>query len=217
VIRQIYLHGLGQSSAAWEKTIALSGSAGRSICPNLAGLLRGREATYENLYTALSDVLDRFDDAIDLCGLSLGGILALNYAIDHPKKVHSLVLIATPYKMPKGLLRFQNILFRFMPKAMFQQTGFGKAEFRRLCMSMAELDFSASIRQVACPALVICGGKDSANQKPAAELAEILEDAELQIIQDTGHEVNVGAPEKLAEALRNFYHKFSSDSYFSKS
>lgn len=204
-MRQIYLHGLGQTPADWEKTIALSGSARCSVCPDLASLLQGQEAAYGNLYRAFSKICDSFDEAADLCGLSLGGILALNYAIDHPRKVHSLVLIAAQYKMPKGLLRFQNILFRFMPRAMFRQTGFGKAEFLRLCGTMAELDFSDSLQKVACPVLVICGGKDAANKTAAEELAGILRNAELQVIPGAGHEVNVEAPEKLAKALRDFY------------
>ena len=37
---------------------------------------------------------------ICLCGLSLGGVLALNYAIEHPEKIKGMVLIATQYKMP---------------------------------------------------------------------------------------------------------------------
>lgn len=44
---------------------------------------------------------DKFDEPIDWCGLSLGGVLALNYAIERPDKVKSLVLIATPYMIPK--------------------------------------------------------------------------------------------------------------------
>ncbi len=90
---------------------------------------------------------------------------------------------------------------------MFQQTGFGKTEFLRLCKTMAELDFSASVRKIVCPTLVICGGKDSANRSAAAKLADILENAEFQIIQGAGHEVNVDAPEKLAQALRDFHHR----------
>ena len=53
-----------------------------------------------------------------------GGVLALNYAVDHPEKVQQLVLIAPQYKMTEKLLRFQNLLFRFMPDSMFQQMGF---------------------------------------------------------------------------------------------
>ncbi len=206
-MRQIYLHGLGQTSADWKKTMAQLRSVECGVCPDFADLLQGQEAAYKNLYTALSKICDSIDEAIDLCGVSLGGILALNYAIDHPEKVHSLVLIATQYKMPKGLLRFQNILFRLMPKTMFQQTGFGKAEFLLLCKTMMELDFSGSIQKVTCPVLVICGEHDSANKKAAAELADILGNAELQMIHGSGHEVNVEVPEKLAEVLHNFYNR----------
>ena len=58
-----------------------------------------------------------------------GQCIALNYAIDYPKKVKALVLIAAQYKMPARLLKLQNALFHFMPQSMFQQTGFGKLDF----------------------------------------------------------------------------------------
>ena len=54
-------------------------------------------------------------EKIDLCGLSLGGILALNYAIDYPNKVEKLVLIGTPYRVPKVMFSIQNIIFKFLP------------------------------------------------------------------------------------------------------
>jgi len=56
---------------------------------------------------------NEFDGQIHLCGLSLGGILALNFALDFPQKVKTLVLIGTPYKVPKVAFSFQNIIFRF--------------------------------------------------------------------------------------------------------
>lgn len=204
-MRQIYLHGLGQGPDSWDKTIARLGTAGDSLCPDLAGLLQGQEAAYPNLYRAVSKVCGEWEGPVNLCGLSLGGVLALDYAIQHPEKVRSLVLIAAQYRMPERLLRLQNALFRLMPSSTFRQTGFGKAEFLRLCSSMMKLDFSGSLQRVACPVLILCGEKDSANQKAAEELAKGLKDAELRIIEGAGHEVNVDAPERLAEALRGFY------------
>ena len=206
-MRKIFLHGLGQTPDSWQETISRLGLAGGSVCPDLPGLLHGQEADYARLYSAVSKICGSSGEKIELCGLSLGGILALNYAVDRPEKVSSLVLIAAQYKMPKGLLRFQNTVFRLMPQSMFRQTGFGKPEFLRLCGSMSELDFSGSVRRVTCPALVICGERDSANRKAAGELAAALGNAELRIISGAGHEVNVEAPEKLAEILRGFYGK----------
>lgn len=64
--------------------------------------VEGKAATYGELYTAFSEECDKENDEIVLCGLSLGAVLALNYAIDHPDKVKALVLIAAQYKMPKN-------------------------------------------------------------------------------------------------------------------
>lgn len=201
-MKYIYLHGLGQTPDSWNRVLGHLNAPTDSICPDLAKLVHGREANYPDLYAAFSALCDTIEDDLTLCGLSLGGVLALNYTIDHPEKVKSLVLIATPYKMPKQLLRLQNILFRFMPKSAFSQTGFQKTDFIRLCRSMAELDFSRSLRKVTCPVLVLCGEHDRANQKAARMLAGLLKNAAFQQIPNAGHEVNTDAPERLAEILK---------------
>lgn len=201
-MKYIFLHGLGQTPDSWNRVLGYLNAPTNSICPDLAKLVHGMEAKYSDLYAAFSALCDTIEDDLTLCGLSLGGVLALNYTIDHPEKVKSLILIATPYKMPKQLLRLQNILFRFMPKSAFSQTGFQKADFIRLCHSMAELDFSRSLRKVTCPTLILCGEHDRANQKAARMLACLLKNAQFQLVPGAGHEVNVDAPERLAEILK---------------
>ena len=201
-MKYIFLHGLGQTPDSWNKVLKELHSPETALCPNLAKLMPDGNADYPSLYTAFSALCDTIEDDLTLCGLSLGGVLALNYTIDHPEKVKSLILIATPYKMPKQLLRLQNILFRFMPKSAFSQTGFQKIDFIRLCHSMDELDFSRSLRKVTCPVLVLCGEHDLANQKAARMLAGLLKNAAFQQIPNAGHEVNTDAPERLAEILK---------------
>lgn len=206
-MKQIYLHGLGQNPDSWSKVIEQLEAAEHSMCPDLSELVQGQDTTYQNLYAAFSAMCDEIEVDICLCGLSLGGVLALNYAIEHPEKIKGLVLIATQYKMPKKLLRVQNAIFRFMPKSMFQQTGFGKSDFLKLCNTMMELDFSDSIYNVSCPTLVIYGEKDRANKNASIELANMLIDAELQVFNGVGHEINIEAPDKLEETLRVFFGK----------
>lgn len=206
-MKYLYLHGLGQSADSWNGVIRTveAGAEDNSVCLDLPEMLRGRTASYSNLYAAFSEICDAEKEEIILCGLSLGGVLALNYAIDHPQKVKALVLIAAQYKMPVRLLKVQNWLFRFMPQSMFQQTGFGKLDFISLCSTMAELDFSDSLNRVSCPALVVCGEKDRVNKKASVELADILRDSQFREIPEAGHEVNLKSPEKLASLLREFY------------
>lgn len=206
-MQRIFVHGLGQTPDCWKDVTARLDASSHSVCPDLAELFPGNPVTYQRLYQAFSEFCGGFHEELGLCGLSLGGVLALNYVIDHPQKVHSLVLIAAPYKMPKRLLQFQNLLFRMMPKRSFQQTGFGKEAFLQLCTSMEPLDFSNSLQAISCPALVICGEQDSANKKAAVELAGILKNAELRLIPGSGHEVNRDAPEALADCLADFYRR----------
>ena len=72
---------------------------------------------------------------------------------------------------------------------------------------LSKLDFSDSIYKVSCPTLIIYGEKDHANKNASIELANMLIDAELQVLHGAGHEINIEAPDKLAETLRVFFEK----------
>ena len=137
----LYLHGLGQKPDSWDRVIKETKVSDSSVCLSLAEMLEDKAATYGELYAAFSGECDQEHDEIVLCGLSLGAVLALNYAIYHPNKEKALVLIAAQYKMPEKLLKFQNMLFRFMPNTMFKQFGLKKADVISLCGTMTELDF----------------------------------------------------------------------------
>ena len=115
----VYLHGLGQTPASWEAVLRVLGQESGGLCPDLFGLIRGKEVCYENLYQAFSRYCGALPAPLTLCGLSLGGVLALQYGIEHSDRVGALVLIGTQFVMPKGLLRLQNAMFRLMPGSMF--------------------------------------------------------------------------------------------------
>ena len=204
-MKYLYLHGLGQKPDSWNKVIKETKVSESSISLSLAGMLEGKDVTYSELYSAFSEECDKENEAIVLCGLSLGAVLALNYAIDHPDKVKALVLIAAQYKMPKKLLKFQNMLFRLMPNSMFRQIGFKKADVISLCGTMAELDFRDSLHNVSCPVLIVCGEKDNANKKASKELCHYLNNSYFHELMKTGHEANIEAPEELAIVLQQFY------------
>lgn len=204
-MKYLYIHGLGQNADSWNKVTKATEVLEDSVSLDLAEMVKGKTATYSTLYSAFSERCNMENDDLILCGISLGGVLALNYAIDYPKKVKALVLIAAQYKMPVRLLKLQNLLFHFMPQSMFQQTGFSKLDFMSLCNTMTKLDFSNLLNQVDCPVLVICGENDKANKKASIELSDMLKHSYFKEIPDTGHEVNLEAPEKLAALLCEFY------------
>lgn len=202
---KILIHGSGHKAASWDKVISYMNNDKDILCPNLSTILNGKEASYDNLYSSFVEYCNKIDGKIDLCGLSLGGILALNYAIDYPNKVEKLVLIGTPHKVPKVMFSIQNVIFKFLPKKLFETMAFNKKDTFVLGNTMKKLDFSNRVQNVKCPTLVICGEKDNANLKSAYYLAENIENAKLEIMKSTGHIVNEESPEKLSKLLIDFW------------
>ncbi len=202
----IFLHGLGQESSSWDKMLScMQVWPEEIICPNLQELLGNQKAEYPQLYGAFAGLCEACLEPVHLCGLSLGAVLALNYTIDHPDRVKSLVLIGAQYQMPKRLLKLQNAIFRLLPKRSFQRMGFSKKDIIQLSQSMLALDFSQSMSCISCDTLVIYGEKDTAGKSAAQKAAALIPNAKLQCMADTGHEVNVEAPRQLAEILDDFY------------
>lgn len=206
---KILIHGSGHKATSWNEMISHMENNSDILCPNLVSVLKGKEASYVNLYSSFTEYCGKIDGQIHLCGISLGGILALNYTLDFPEKTKTLILIGTPYKVPKAAFAFQNMLFRFLPKSVFENMAFDKKDTFALGNSMKSLDFSDRVENIKCPTLIICGKKDNANMKSAYYLAQNIKNAELKIIENAGHVVNEDAPEVLAKILDEYYCLYS--------
>lgn len=201
--RILFLHGLGQGPDSW-RAVAERLTGVDAVILDLGAMLAGR-ADYLALRGALFAVCDAEKAPLHLCGLSLGGVLALAYAAHRPERVASLVLIGTPYTMPKRLLKLQDLLFAITPRTAFESLGLTKRQMRGLSLSMATLEIPALLPRVCCRTLVLCGEKDRANRKAARQLQEGLSNAAMQTIDGAGHEANREAPEALSAALAAFY------------
>ena len=172
--------------------------------PDLPRLAGGRSAEYAVLYGALAREMDALEGPLALCGLSLGAVLALNYALDRPQRVRALALIAPQYRMPRLLLGVQSAVFHLMPRRAFGGMGFSKRDVIALTSSMRRLDFTPRLGKLACPALIVCGGRDRANMRAAEALAALLPEARLETVAGGGHELNADAPEELARLLGGY-------------
>ena len=202
---KVLVHGSGHTAASWDRMISYLPGGEDIVCPNLRSLLGKKEACYGNLYASFAEYCGEIKGNLYLCGLSLGGILALNYALDHPQKVQTLILIGTPHKIPRAAFALQNILFRFLPESVFRDMAFDKKNTFLLGNSMKRLDFSSRLSGVQCPTLVLCGEKDRANLKSAHVLSQTIPNAEWKVVEHTGHVVNEENPEALAEILTEYY------------
>ena len=143
-MKTILIHGLGQTAGAWNKTAELLPQEDM-LCPELSAFIGG--GSYGELYSGFSRYLDELGQPLFLCGLSLGAVLALNYAADRPGSVRGLALAAPQFRMPKALLRFQGAVFRLMPEKSFAGSGLTKKQMISLTGDMARLDFTPSLGQ----------------------------------------------------------------------
>lgn len=206
-MKKILIHGSGHNATSWQETISYMVSNKDILCPDLSSILNGKKASYANLYASVAEYCNKLEGEIHLCGISLGGILALDYALDFPDKVKTLVLIGTPHKIPKLMFGIQNIIFKFLPKSFFHDMAFSKEDILILGNSMKELDFSNRVQKSKCPTLIICGKKDRANIKSANYFHENMKKAKLEILENTGHIVNEENPKTLAKKLDEFYNE----------
>ena len=207
--KTILVHGSGHKAASWKETIAYLNHPEDIFCPELSAILDGREASYPNLRIAFEAYCAQVGGSVHLCGLSLGGILALDYTLEHPENVKTLVLIGTPHKVPKAAFALQNVVFRLLPQSTFASMAFDKKNTFALGNSMRDLDFSGRVSAVQCPTLILCGEKDRANIQSARFLSQNIRGAQLQLIAQTGHVVNEENPSALAERLNEFYSLYS--------
>lgn len=205
----ILIHGSGHKAASWNETVSRLDCRGDVLCPELSSLLMGKEASYPNLRAAFGAYCAQAGGPVHLCGLSLGGILALDYTLEHPEAVKTLVLIGTPHKVPKAAFALQNVVFRLLPQSTFASMAFDKKNTFALGNSMRDLDFSGRVQKIRCPTLILCGEKDRANIQSARVLSQNIRGAQLQLIAQTGHVVNEENPSALAERLNEFYSLYS--------
>ena len=201
-MKYILLHGMGQNASSWDKTISFLSNDIETVCPELSDFFTEGDCYYSKMYTAFCEYCNHFSKPINLCGLSLGAVLALHYAIDFPQRVKSLILIAPQYDMPKFLLKVQNVLFKFMPESQFKDIGLTKKDFITLTNSLADMDFTSGLEKISCPVLVLCGEKDNVNKKASVKLVERLSRARFGMVDNAGHEVNMDNPKGLAKAIQ---------------
>lgn len=205
-MRNILIHGLGQNNQSWDNTVIYLKKNGiDSIHPSLYEIINNNLLNYKNLYSAFSDFCNNQEEKVNLCGLSLGGILALDFAKEYPEKVNSIILIGTPYKIPKALFKVQNLIFKMMPKRTFEKMGCSKRGFITLVNSMSNLNIAKDLNKIKCKCLILWGAKDNVNMESAKLLNNSIKNSEFKIISNSSHEVNVDNPKELSDIIYNFW------------
>ena len=194
----VFLHGLGQRAADWDQ---VASQFSNTDCPDLFETA-GEKLNYSAILSSLEERYEYEREPLCLCGLSLGGMLALDYVLRHGDQVAAMVLLGARDRTPRLLMDIQDLLFRCMPDKAFASTGMKKEQVRDLTRSMKNLDFTDRLSTIHCPVTVACGAKDSPNLAAARRLAKYLPNARLYVVPHAGHELNTDAPDTVAEIVR---------------
>ena len=92
-----------------------------------------------------------------------------------------------------------------MPKKAFAKMGCEKKSFIDLVNSMACLDIKSNLEKIECRTLVLCGENDKANLEGSRLLYDHIKNSELEIIENSMHEVNVNNPDELSNIIKEFW------------
>jgi 3-oxoadipate enol-lactonase len=94
----LFLHGLGGSRTAWEPQLRDLSDVRRCLAWDMPGygLSSGVPDSFGSIAGAAAALVAKVSgDAVDVVGLSFGGMVAQHLALDHPDVVRSLVLLDT--------------------------------------------------------------------------------------------------------------------------
>ena len=200
-MKLIFLHGLGQSAESWKEVQELLAdypSEALDLFPT--GITSYQEAK-ERIYQHLSEETEPFV----LIGLSLGAALTLELSSYDLPNLQALVLSGCPLKLAGHILFYiQLLIFKLLPKRVFEKQGADKALMVGVSEELKTLDLTDISRTCPYPTLLICGSKDKPNLNSMRSLHKLISESQFQIIPDGPHVLNKAKPKEFAEQIKPF-------------
>ena len=186
--------------------------------------------TVEALARGLLGLLDELGlGRVSVCGVSLGGMVAMELALATPERVERLVLACTsaylgppePWAERARAVRADGleaiadgVVRRWFTQELAQDEPKTVARFRamltatppegyaRCCEALATWDARERIAAIAAPVLVVAGAEDRATPVEHAELVvSRVPDARLQVLEQAAHLANAERPEAFTSAV----------------
>jgi 3-oxoadipate enol-lactonase len=233
----VFINSLGSDLRIWDKVVPYFADRfslirydkrghGLSDCPPGPYSIRHHTNDLANLLEHL-----QIKEVI-LIGISVGGMIALDYASTHPHRVNALILCDTGVKIgtaaywneriqairDNGLAHIADaILGRWFTPEFFVQhpadyrgyynmlTRMPVAGYVATCEAIREADLSAIARLVKTNTLVLGGAKDlSTPPDLGRELAQLLGDVRFELIEQAAHLPCIEQPEAVAMKIDHF-------------
>lgn len=237
----VLIHGLGGSRGDWQLQLPAFQPHFRLILPDLRGHGNSPKppGPYRmGLFAAdVASLLRRIGARpAHVLGVSLGGAVAQQMALDYPDLVRSLVLVNTAarflsagwrqrlmgarrfvsvylYGMDRVAEDVANRLFPLLEQAPIRHAAIDRLAandpraYREALLAIARFDASPQLPAIACPTLVVSGDFDYAVPIVAKEyLASQIPGSRLVIIANSGHATPLDQPEAFNRTVLEFLH-----------
>lgn len=228
----ILVHGLGSSSEAWRETMMVLAKSYHVIAPDLPGYGKSDrpKASYSVEYhaTALNEFIISLGlNKVAIAGNSLGGWIALLFALDHPEKVSHLVLVASaglkrdtlpPINLNPSTKEEQMtlLLALFADPAMVTDRMLAEQwEYRKSVRATVQATLASfrtrapfldeRIRSLKMPTLIIWGRQDRIIPLESGErFHKAISGSKLVVFENTGHMPQMERPKEFARAVKGF-------------
>jgi len=229
----VFLHGVGSDKSVWSPQLDHFGKTRRAIAFDYPGYGDSDPAPEGTTRDDYSDAILAAMDALDvreahICGLSLGGVVAI--AIYHlaADRCTSLILADTFAVHPEGRAIYDRSIaasgnLRAMAEARVDillaqpsdpqvrnevvetMARIDPAAYRIGAEAVWLSDQRARARAVARPTLIVVGDKDLVTPVDLSnELVDLIPDARMQVIPNAGHLSNLERPEAFNAIIDSF-------------
>ena len=200
-MKLIFLHGLGQSADSWKEVQELL----VDYPSEALELFPSGVATYQEAKERIYQYLSKETEPFVLIGLSLGAALALELSSYDLPNLQALVLSGCPLKVAGNILFYiQLLIFKLLPKRVFEKQGADKALMVRVSEELKTLDLREIAKNCSYPTLLICGSQDKPNLSSMKAIQELMSNSQFQIIPDGPHVLNKEKPKEFVENTRSF-------------
>ncbi len=222
----LFCHGSGGSSSHWKFQKRLSDRI-RSIAVDLpghgqsGGVAENNVSSYREVLKTL--VTRKNLEPLFLVGHSLGGAIILDYARLYPGDLRGIILVATGARlrvMPAILDCFRKKeVFPEMLSYIYSENAApslleeARREMDETSPGVFFADFTAcdsfdlmdKLHLIEVPAMILVGREDLLTPvKYSVFLKDNLPDAELVVLEDTGHMIMLEQPKKINRHIRDF-------------
>ena len=229
----VFLHGVGSDKSVWHPQLPHFGRTRRAIAfdyPGYGDSDPAPEGTSRDDYAAA--ILSAMDalgaERAHICGLSLGGVVAIAMHARAPERCASLILADTFAVHPQGQAMYERSLAgsRNLPAmaearvdVLLAQPAIPEVR-REVVETMSRIDPAAyrigaeavwladqrdRARAIDVATLVLCGEEDSITPVDLAnELVALIPDTRIEVIAEAGHLTNLERPREFNRVVVEF-------------